>query len=119
MTIHTKNVALRPGGLSRALSSVSVDDLAVKDTSGRVKRVKVLDEAQREAISKLTDASQIPHSERKRQWGALKRRLDKEDTLPPGVLAKWEHASTPQQKSAPQFFENKCVHQLFFLACST
>ena len=89
------------------------------DANGRVKRVKVLDDEQRKAISELTDASQIPHSERKRQWGALKRRLEKEDTLPPGVLAKWEHASTPQQKSAPHFFRKQVCTSANFLGCLT
>ena len=40
-----------------------------------------------------------PHAERKRQWGALHRRLQKTDTLPAGVLAKWEAATSAAAKS--------------------
>ena len=87
----------RSPALRRPLSAVSLDGVLDKE-DGRVKRVKVLSEDQRKAISQLTDASQIPHAERKRQFGALHRRMQHANTLPAGVLAKWERATTPQQK---------------------
>lgn len=68
----------------------------------RAKRVKVLTPEQKEAIRTLTHPSQMSHEERKRQFGALGRRLEKTDTLPPGVLAKWECAQSNQEKSETQ-----------------
>lgn len=79
------------------MSAVSLDGVLDKE-DGRVKRVKVLSDEQRKAISQLTSSSQIPHAERKRQFGALHRRLQHADTLPAGVLAKWERATSPQAK---------------------
>ena len=96
------NASRSTGGLRRNFSSVSVDGITQND-SGRVKRVKVLNQEQREAIQNLTCASQLTHAERKRQWGALHRKLEKKETLPPGVLAKWERATTPQEKPDPQY----------------
>ena len=93
---------LRPS-LRRPLSSVSVDGVTEKDGNGRVKRVKLLSAEQRTALEKITDPSQLSHAERKRQWGALRRRLEKKDTLPMGVLAKWESATTQAQKWGPKF----------------
>ena len=84
--------------LRRPPSAVSVSGIVESDTNGRVKRVKCLTEEQKNAISSLTDPSQLSHAERKRQFGALHRRLEKEDTLPAGVLAKWEAATTQKQK---------------------
>lgn len=84
--------------LRRPPSAVSVSGIVESDSNGRVKRVKCLTDEQKEAISQLTDPSQLSHAERKRQFGALKRRLEKEDTLPAGVLAKWEAATTQKQK---------------------
>jgi hypothetical protein len=93
--------------LRRPLSAVSLDGILQDDngTGGsRTKRVKVLSEEQREAISNLTHPAQMSHAERKRQFGALGRRLKKADTLPPGVLAKWECAHTDLEKSGPHTF---------------
>lgn len=87
----------RSPALRRPLSAVSLDGV-LDQADGRVKRVKVLSEDQRKAISQLTNSSQIPHAERKRQFGALHRRMEHANTLPAGVLAKWERATTPQQK---------------------
>ncbi len=96
------DLALRPEKkLRRPYSSVSLENLT-KDGHGdtnRAKRVKVLSQEQRDAITSLQTASQIPHEERKRQWGALHRRLKKTDTLPAGVLAKWEAATSASAKS--------------------
>ena len=83
--------------LRRPLSAVSVDGV-METTDGKVKRVKVLNTEQHKAISSLTCSSQLPHAERKRRFGALNRRLKHTNTLPAGVLAKWERATTPQQK---------------------
>ena len=92
----------RKPALRRPLSSVSVDGVLTTDSDGnggaRVKRVKVLTEEQRQAIQNLTDPSQMTHAERKRQFGALNRRLSNSETLPAGVLAKWEAAKTQSQK---------------------
>lgn len=87
----------RSPALRRPLSAVSLDGV-LDQADGRVKRVKVLSEDQRKAISQLTNSSQIPHAERKRQFGALHGRMEHANTLPAGVLAKWERATTPQQK---------------------
>jgi hypothetical protein len=90
--------------LRRPMSSVSLDGLlktADPDQPQRTKRVKVLTEEQRAAIQNLTHPSQMSHAERKRQFGALGRRLEKSDTLPPGVLAKWECARTDLEKWGP------------------
>lgn len=84
--------------LRRPPSAVSVNGIVESDTNGRVKRVKCLTDEQKDAISQLTHPSQLSHAERKRQFGALHRRLEKEDTLPAGVLAKWEAATTQKQK---------------------
>ena len=88
----------RSPALRRPLSAVSLDGITEKDGNGRVKRVKVLSPEQHDAMSQLTCSSQLPHSERKRQFGALHRRMQHTNTLPAGVLAKWERATTPQQK---------------------
>ena len=69
----------------------------------RQKRVKVLSEEQREALQSLSSASQIPHDERKRQWGALHRRL-KQPGLPEGLLEKWAAAKSATQKFYAQLF---------------
>ena len=98
----------RQNAMRRSLSSVSVDGVTQKE-NGRVKRVKILTPEQREAIANLSCASQLTHAERKRQWGALNRKLEKKDTLPPGVLAKWERASTPQEKPDPQLVSSSCI----------
>ena len=94
--------SLRPS-LGRQLSSVSIGSILKEPGStGRTKRVKVLTAEQREAIQSLTSPEQLPPEERKRQQSALDRRLKKTDTLPPGVLAKWENAATTQEKRGPQ-----------------
>ena len=41
----------------------------------------------------------MSHAERKRQFVALNRRLEKTDTLPAGVLAKWEASNHPGKLS--------------------
>lgn len=99
---------LRPktAALGRALSSVSIGGGILKEepasSTGRQKRVKVLTEEQRQAIQSLTSPDQMSAEERKRQQSALDRRLKKTDTLPAGVLAKWENASTTKDKRGPQ-----------------
>lgn len=97
------DLLLRPGkrpapSLRRPPSAVSVSGIVETEPSGRVKRVKCLTPEQKEAISGLTEPSQMSHAERKRQFGALNRRLEKTDTLPAGVLAKWEAATTQKAK---------------------
>ena len=94
------DLALRPEKkLRRPYSSVSIEGLTKDGDNNRVKRVKVLSQEQHDAIASLQTASRIPHAERKRQWGALNRRLQKTDTLPAGVLAKWEAATSAAAKS--------------------
>ena len=105
---------LRPtqGNLRRPLSSVSLDGLVKHgDQPQRTKRVKVLTPEQREAIQSLTHPNQMPHAERKRQFGALGRRLEKSDTLPAGVLAKWECARTDLEKWGPHVFVDSDIYQ--------
>ena len=106
-------VYLRPkaSALPRALSSVSVGGILKDDPegTGRQRRVKVLTEEQKAAIMNLTDSSQMEPKERKRQWSALDRRLhSKSDTLPPGVLAKWEAAGSPQEKPGTYYMHICC-----------
>lgn len=84
--------------MRRPPSAVSVTGIVDADETGRVKRVKCLTDEQRQAIRDLQDPSELSHGERKRQFGALNRRLEKVDTLPAGVLAKWEMATTPKAK---------------------
>lgn len=100
-------ISLRSGksALRRPFSSVSIDGLTTEGSGDRVKRVKVLSQDQRAAIQTLTSASQIPHAERKRQWGALARRLEK--PCPAGVLAKWEAATTASAKLGAHSFSNE------------
>ena len=90
--LHT--VSLRPSNSrsTRSLSNISLDELP---SSGR--RIKALSDDQKLAIQQLQHASQMPYKERKRQFSALKRRLEK--PCPPGVLAKWEAATNDQAKS--------------------
>lgn len=94
---------LRPG-LRRPLSAVSLGGILDQDKENkRVKRVKTLTAEQKASIQNLTDPSQLSHAERKRQYGALDRRLKNSDTLPAGVLAKWEAASSQAQKLGAEF----------------
>jgi len=81
---------------------VSLDGI-LDEKNPRQKRVKILSEDQREAIQSLSSASQIPHDERKRQWGALHRRL-KQPGLPAGLIEKWADAKTSSQKFYAQLF---------------
>ena len=99
--VSKSNSRPRQGALRRPFSSVSVDGIMKHDGEkpGHTKRVKVLTDEQKEAIMNLTDPSQLEAKERKRQLAALDRRMAKKDTLPPGVLAKWEEAASTQQKS--------------------
>ena len=91
------------------MSSVSLDGLLAPDKQQqRTKRVKILSPEQREAIQSLTHPTQMSHAERKRQFGALGRRLEKSDTLPPGVLAKWECARSDMEKWRP--YVPLCTH---------
>lgn len=87
---------------NRSLSSVSLDGI-IDERNPRVKRVKALSGAQVEAIQSLTNASQIPHAERKRQWNALHRRLKQPD-LPEGLLEKWASTKTAAAKLVSQFY---------------
>jgi len=80
---------------------VSVSGI-LDDKNPRVKRVKVLSEDQRNAINQMQRANEIPHSERKRQWNALHRRLQQPD-LPEGLLEKWAASKTAASKSLTQF----------------
>lgn len=76
--------------------------------------MKVLTPEQKAAIKALTHPSQMSHEERKRQFGALGRRLEKADSLPPGVLAKWECASTSQEKSDAELVKHYQLHHFKF-----
>ena len=78
--------------MQRALSSISLGEIG---THG--KRIKVLSDDQKLAIQNLQKPSDLPAPERKRQFAALGRRLEK--PCPPGVLAKWEAATTDEAKS--------------------
>lgn len=120
-THHIHRRSLRPAsskpGLRRPISSVSVDGVLKSDDNEngrRTKRVKVLTPEQRQAIQNLTDPSQMPHEERKRQFGALNRRLKDEATLPAGVLAKWECAKTQSQKPGTKFFLSLATYRFNF-----
>lgn len=81
---------------------MSLDGI-IDEKNPRVKRVKVLNPTQVEAIQTLTSSSQIPHDERKRQWNALHRRL-KQPGLPEGLLEKWATAKTAGAKLVSQFY---------------
>ena len=89
-------------------SAVTVEALGDADQPQRVRRVKVLSEQQKKAIRGMQSAADIPHEERKRQWGALKRRLEQKN-LPDGVLKKWESATSRQDK----FFPQQCTANTF------
>ena len=81
------------------------------DQPQRTKRVKILTPEQREAIQSLTHPHQMSHAERKRQFGALGRRLEKSETLPAGVLAKWECARTDLEKWGPHVLRDSNIYQ--------
>jgi len=83
----------RSGGLTRSLSAVELQPVVTP----RTKRIRSLSPQELEAIQKLQSPSEIPHAERKRQWNALYRRLER--PCPAGVLAKWEAATTQEAKS--------------------
>lgn len=82
-------------GIGRALSSVSLEGIP-SVANGNGKRIKALSEEQKEAIRSLQKPQDLPYPERKRQFAALGRRLEK--PCPPGVLAKWEAATTDDAK---------------------
>ena len=77
--------------MARSLSSISLGQIG---THG--KRIKVLTDDQKLAIQNLQKPSDLPKAERKRQFAALGRRLEK--PCPPGVLAKWEASTTDEAK---------------------
>jgi len=56
----------------------------------------VLTDDQKLAIQNLQKPSDLPKAERKRQFAALGRRLEK--PCSPGVLAKWEASTTDEAK---------------------
>ena len=85
---------LRPSNLNRGLSSVSIDQILTSGQNG--KRIKALTEEQKEAIRSLQTPQDLPYPERKRQFAALGRRLER--PCPPGVLQKWEAAKTDDEK---------------------
>ena len=68
---------------------------------GKTKRVRILDDKQKEAILSLHSAKEIPRAERNRQWSALGRKL-KEPNLPDGVLKKWNACGSDADKPGPQ-----------------
>ena len=91
---------LRPGNLSRGLSTVAIDSILTSGQNG--KRIKVLSEEQKEAIRSLQKPQDLPYPERKRQFAALGRRLER--PCPPGVLQKWEAAKTDDEKLLSPIF---------------
>ena len=82
-------------GLGRALSTVSLEGIT-SSANGSGKRIKALSDEQKEAIRSLQKPQDLPYPERKRQFAALGRRLEK--PCPPGVLAKWEAATSDDAK---------------------
>lgn len=70
------------------------------DPDGGQKRVKILTPEQREAISSMTDPSQVPIEERRRQYNAINRRMNgpSAKTFPPGLVEKWRDANDSQKK---------------------
>lgn len=67
----------------------------------KTKRVKCLSPEQKEAVMAMTDPSEMPLEERRRQYNAINRRITNPNnakTFPAGLIEKWEAASTPQAK---------------------
>ena len=93
--------------MQRSLSAVELDPAVTP----RTKRIRALSPQEMEAIQNLQSPSDLPHSERKRQWNALYRRLEK--PCPAGVLAKWEAATSQEAKSFDKYEiseSSMCIH---------
>ena len=65
------------------------------------KRVKILTEEQKVAAQSLTSPDQVPLKERRRQYNAIHKRMESDESdksLPPGLAEKWAAAKSSQEK---------------------
>ena len=63
---------------------------ALSKDGPRVARVRCLSAEEKERVKGLSNYTEMPASERKRQFAALDRRMKDVDTLPPGLLQQYQ-----------------------------
>lgn len=89
------------------LNRITNWDILRVTAADKTKRVKVLTEEQKQAVLTLTDPSQIPIQERRRQYNAINRRITSNaKSFPPGLVEKWRDADGDSTKKLlPQSFK--------------
>ena len=86
------------------MSTVSLGEVVTVAGVQKRRRVKILNEEQKAAISSMQSSNDIPREDRCMCWNAFYRRLKETSTLPEGLLNKWKDTSTTKAKSDAQTF---------------
>ena len=74
---------------------------SVRTGDDKTKRVKCLSPEQKDAILQMTDPTEIPLAERRRQYNAINRKMNNPDcakTFPAGLIEKWQASNTSEAK---------------------